>query len=83
VLAHDRARVEVAQLEVGELRPELVAQLVAGGVGEVAGLADHLPGLASQVGQPVRTEHEHRDERDDRHLRQSDPEHAPRTCWWA
>ena len=39
VLAHDGARVEVAELEVGVLGSELVAQLVARGVGEVASLA--------------------------------------------
>ena len=75
MLAHDGARVEVAQLEVGVLGPELGAQLVARGVGEDAQLAGHPAGLAGQVGQPVGTEDEHRDERDDQHLLEPDPEH--------
>ena len=50
VLAHDRAGVEVAQLEVGVLRAELVAQLVAGGVGEVARLADSWPACLASSG---------------------------------
>ena len=76
MLAHDRARVEVAQLEVGVLRAELVAQLVARGVGERPRLADHLAGLPGQLGQPVGAEDEHRHEGDDGQLRQPDAEHG-------
>ncbi len=60
VLAHDRAGVEVAQLEVGVLRAELVAQLVAGGVGEPAAPCapsrrPASPGSGSRSGPKTRT----------------------------
>ena len=85
MLAHDLARVEVAQLEVGVLGAELGPQLVAGAVGQAAHASDHLPGLAGELRQLVGAEDQDRDERDDRELRQADPEHAagPRTCWSA
>ena len=56
VLADDGARVEVAQLEVGELRSQLGAQLVAGLGGEAAQLARDLARLTGEVGELVRPE---------------------------
>ena len=50
------ARVEVGELEVGELRAELGADVVARGLGEAAHLPDQPAGLAGELGEPVGTE---------------------------
>ena len=50
VLAHDVARVEVAQLEVGVLRAELLAHLVARGVGDLSQPAQEPPACRARSG---------------------------------
>src|SRR6185436_6349345 len=76
VLPHRPARVEVGQLEVRELRSELVADVIAGGVGELPDLTDQAPRLAGELGEPVGTEDDDGDHDDDQQLRQPDPEHC-------
>jgi hypothetical protein len=53
-----RPWVERADVEVAELRAELVAQLVARALGQVAQGAEHPAGVLGQLRQPVRAEHD-------------------------
>lgn len=66
MLADDGAGVEVGELEVGVLRTELVAQLVSGGIGEVAHLAQEPAGLPGQGGKTFGPHHQDGDEEDHR-----------------
>ena len=75
VLADGPAGVEVGQLEVGVLRAELGADVVAGLAGQAADLAHHAAGLAGEVGEPVGTEDEHGHHADDQELGEPDPHH--------
>jgi RimJ/RimL family protein N-acetyltransferase len=77
MLADEAARVQVGDVEVGELRSEFLAQVVLR-------VGDHLPCLAHQparrpgeLGQPVGAEHQHGDDRDHDQFQCPDAEHAP------
>ena len=66
---------QVLEVEVGELRAELVGDLRAGRRRHLLELPDEAPGLAGDVGQSVRSEDEQRDQGQHGELRQPDVKH--------
>jgi hypothetical protein len=72
VLAHERARVEVAHIQIVELGPEMVAEITAGTGGHLAELAQPPAGLRGDFGQPLWAEHEQRGDGEHKKLARSD-----------
>jgi hypothetical protein len=68
--------VQVAQVDVRELRTELVAQLLAGAGCHVTQRADHPGGIASQARQPVGAQDDQAHDGEHEELHRPDVEHV-------
>jgi len=76
VPTYERAGIEVAYVEVAELRSQLLTQVTPGAGGHLADLSKCPAGLRSDLGQPFGTEHEQRGDREDQYLAGANVEHV-------
>jgi hypothetical protein len=77
VFADEAARVQVADVEVGELRAQLVAQVVLCVVDHLTDLAQQLARSTGELRQPVGAEDQYGDDRDHDELERPYAEHVP------
>ena len=68
VLAHERARVQVGEVEIGELGAEPFPQVVLGALGDPAQVAEGLARLRGHLRELLRAEDDEREHREDKKL---------------
>jgi len=75
VLLDERLRVQVADVEILELRSELLTQLILGVAGDVAEITQHSGSLAREVRQLLGAEQDDGDDHQHQELGRVDVEH--------